>query len=179
MRLPAPLPRSVRRFLGREDGNSTLEFVIAFPLVMMIFMSVFEAAMVTARHTMLERALDMTVRNVRLSTGSAPTQDQMRRVICDRAVIIPDCERTLIIEMTPVPVPAFTMPSATQPCYDRAEDIEPVVSYTQAVGNQMMLIRACAVVDPMFPLTGPGLSLTKDPSGGLQLITSSAFVAEP
>ena len=42
-----------------------------------------------------------------------------------------------------------------------------------------MLIRACAIVDPMFPMTGLGLSLTKDETGGVQLVTVSAFVAEP
>ena len=172
--------RWVRRgFWRREDGTATIEFVIVFPLVMMVFMSVFEAAVLTTRYTMMERALDLTVRALRLSTGMAPTHAEVRDRICAYTNMIPDCANSLIVELTPVQQPAFTMPSHDAPCVNRAAPTAPLTTLTHGVGNQMMLIRACAIVDPLFPLTGLGLAMTKDASGGLRLVTVSAYVAEP
>ena len=42
-----------------------------------------------------------------------------------------------------------------------------------------MLVRACAIFDPIFPITGMGLNLPLDASGAYQLAASSAFVNEP
>ena len=47
------------------------------------------------------------------------------------------------------------------------------------VGNQLMVVRACYVVEPLFPLSGAGLGLTRDASGGYQIIAASGYVAEP
>lgn len=166
-------------FWRREDGTATVEFVIVFPLVMIVFMSVFEAAVLTTRHTMMERALDLTVRSLRLTTGLAPTHAQVRDKICEYTNMIPDCANSLIVELTPIPQPSFALPAHTAPCVDRGASSPPLTTLTHGVGNQMMLIRACAVVDPLFPLTGLGLALTKDDSGGVRLVSVSAYVAEP
>lgn len=171
--------RLLNRFLGREDGTATVEFVIVFPLVMMVFMSVFEAAVLTTRYTMMERALDLTVRSLRLTTGTAPTHAQIRDKICEYTNMIDDCSSSLIVELTPIQRPNFTLPTTNAPCVDRAATSPPLVTLTHGVANQLMLIRACAVVDPLFPLTGLGLSLTKDATGGVQLIAVSAYVGEP
>lgn len=167
------------RFFRREDGTATIEFVIMFPLIMIVFMSVFEAAVLTTRYTMMERALDLTVRGLRLTTGTAPTHAQVRDRICEYTNMIEDCSNVLIVELTPIQKPAFNMPDTNAPCVNRAATSPPLVTLTHGVANQLMLIRACAVVDPMFPLTGLGLSLTKDASGGVQMIAVSAYVAEP
>lgn len=171
--------RLLNRYLRREDGTATVEFVIVFPLVMIVFMSVFEASVLTTRYTMMERALDLTVRGLRLNTGTAPTHAQVRDKICEYTNMIEDCSNTLIVELTPVQRPDFTLPATNTPCVNRASASPALVTLTHGVANQLMLIRACAVVDPLFPLTGLGLSLTKDPTGGVQLIAVSAYVAEP
>lgn len=171
--------RLLNRFFRREDGTATIEFVIVFPLVMIVFMSVFEASVLTTRYTMMERALDLTVRSLRLTTGTAPTHAQVRDRICEYTNMIPDCANSLIVELTPIQRPAFNLPTTNTPCVDRAATSPPLVTLTHGVANQLMLIRACAVVDPMFPLTGLGLSLTKDATGGLQMIVNSAYVGEP
>ena len=75
--------RGLGKYLRREDGTATVEFVIMFPLIMTVFMSMFEAAVLTTRYTMLERALDITVRGLRLNTGTAPTHAQVRDKICE------------------------------------------------------------------------------------------------
>ena len=146
--------RALNSFLRREDGAATLEFVIIFPLIMVVFMSLFEAAVLTTRYTMLERALDLTVRGLRLNTGAALTHAQVRNRICEYTNMIPDCETSLIVELTPVAKPAFNLPSTSAPCVNRANASPPLQTLTHGVANQLMLIRACAVVDPTFPMTG-------------------------
>jgi Flp pilus assembly protein TadG len=173
------MQRLLNRFFQREDGTATIEFVIVFPLVMIVFMSVFEAAVLTTRYTMMERALDLTVRGLRLTTGTAPTHAQVRDKICEYTNMIENCSTSLIVELTPIQKPTFNLPATDAPCVDRAATSPPLVTLTHGVANQLMLIRACAVVDPMFPLTGLGLSLTKDASGGVQMIAVSAYVGEP
>jgi len=171
--------RGLGKYLRREDGTATVEFVIMFPLIMTVFMSMFEAAVLTTRYTMLERALDITVRGLRLNTGTAPTHAQVRDKICEYSNMIPNCSTSLIVELTPIQKPAFNLPATNAPCVNRANSSPPAQTLTHGVANQLMLIRACAIVDPMFPMTGLGLSLTKDETGGVQLVTVSAFVAEP
>lgn len=171
--------RLARRFRRSESGSSTVEFVVVFPLIITVFMSMFEGAVMTVQQAMLERALDLTVRSLRLTTGTAPTRAQVASKVCEYTNVIRDCEDSIIIELTPVPVPAFTLPNADVPCVDRANDVIPQHGFTNGVGNQLMLIRACVVVDPLFPMTGLGLALTKDASGGYQIKTASAYVGEP
>lgn len=171
--------RLVTRFLRRDEGTATVEFVIVFPLIMLVFMSAFEAAVLTTRHAMLERGLDLTVRALRLSTGVNPTHSQVRQMICDYTNMIDDCMNALMVEVTPIPEPSFAMPATNAPCIDRESTSPPLDTLNHGASNRLMLIRACAVVDPVFPMTGLGLAMTKDASGGFQLISVSGYVAEP
>jgi hypothetical protein len=43
----------------------------------------------------------------------------------------------------------------------------------------MMLIRACAKFDPLFPTSGLGFQLPRDNTGAYALIAATAFVNEP
>ena len=63
---------------------------------------------------------------------------------------------------------------------DRDEPIQLLDPLDTGTDNEMMLIRACAVFDPIFPMTGLGLKLKKDAfGGGYAIIARSAFVNEP
>jgi hypothetical protein len=44
--------------------------------------------------------------------------------------------------------------------------------------NQLMLVKACAIFNPIFPSTGLGLQLVRD-DGGYAVTAFSAFVNEP
>ena len=59
----------ISRFARREDANATVEFVIVFPIVIMLFIAAFETSMLLTRQVMLERALDQSVRHLRLTSG--------------------------------------------------------------------------------------------------------------
>ena len=67
----------LRQFRMREDGNSTVEFAIVIPAFIMILMSTVELGMINLRHSQLERALDGTVRTIRLGTGDRLVLDAL------------------------------------------------------------------------------------------------------
>ena len=169
-----------RRFGKNEEGTATVEFVIALLPIFTIFMSSFEAAYLTARYIMLDRAMDIVIRDIRLTTGISKTKEQIRDALCTHSLhLIPDCSNAVTIETTEINPPSWNLPDTNIPCVDRMTPDPPVTSYTQAGPNKLVLVRACAVVDPWFPLTGLGLALTKDASGGYSMYAVSAYVAEP
>jgi Flp pilus assembly protein TadG len=172
--------RVLTRFLRRDErGTATVEFAIIFPLIIAVFMSSFEVAMLTAKYTMMERALDITIRELRLNANTPLSESDVKDRICNETLLIPDCRSTIVVEMTQINPPVWNWPSTRAACADRINDTLPVVNYTQAQANRLVLVRLCTIVDPWFPLTGLGMALTKDASGGFQMTTASAFVAEP
>ena len=166
---------------GRKSdaGNATVEFVVVFPVIMMIFFQSFEAGWLMVRYTMLDRSLDITVRDLRLGHFVNPTADTLRTNICSLALGIQDCQNALMVELVPVDTTSWNLPSPNATCVNRGATIQPVTTVTQGTGDEMMIIRACAIVDPLFPGTGLGLDLPKDASGGFALVATSAFVNEP
>lgn len=169
----------LNRFRREESGTATMEFAIVFPLFMLIMGSTFELGTLTIRETALERALDLTVRDIRLGTGTAPQHDELKQSICDRAPILHDCTDKLRIEMIQLDPRAWTSPADDADCTDASAEVEPVREFTHGQENEMMLIRVCVKVTPLFPTTGLGNVMTKDGAGDYALIAKSAFVQEP
>lgn len=164
----------------REDGNATIEFAILFPLFITVLVSAVEVGFITFRHTMLDRAVDLTVRDIRLGTGSAPQYEDIRNAICERAAIIPDCQNNMKIEMIRMDLRAWTAPPADYDCINHAEEVQPVRTFVNGMQNEMMLLRICAMFEPLFPLGGLGRDLkNSSDTGYTAMISSTAFVQEP
>ena len=53
------VPSKLARFWRGQAGNATVEFVIVFPVFLTLFLFSLELAIITLRHTMLERGLDI------------------------------------------------------------------------------------------------------------------------
>ncbi|MCB2122196.1 MAG: pilus assembly protein, partial [Rhodobacteraceae bacterium] len=83
--------RSLKRFLRQERGAVTIEFVLWFPLFFGIFLSSVESGMLMLRYVMLERGVDVTVRDLRIGTLKFPSHDDLKREICRNSLILPDC----------------------------------------------------------------------------------------
>lgn len=179
IRAMSTLRDGLRRFWRATEGTATVEFVIVFPVIMMLVFQSLEAGWIMVRKTMLDRAVDMTVRDLRLGHLPNPTNDSLRQHICSLTAVINNCTSSLMIELKPIDTSTYSLPSANAPCVDRTAKIQPVTTVQQGAGDNLMLIRVCAVVDLLFPGTGLGLALPKDASGGLDLVSSSAFVNEP
>ena len=168
-----------RRLRQREDGNATIEFAIIFPIIVTMFLSAFEIGILMTRHVMLERAVDLTVRELRLGKIIAPTQDDLRTLICDRAQIVPRCMQSLLIELRPVSTVTWAPLGSDTTCKNRDSNISPVVALNPGASHEMVLVRVCAVFKPVFPSTKLAISLNRDELGGYALVSSSAFVNEP
>lgn len=171
--------RRARRQARRENGNSSIEFVIIFPVFMILFISAFEAGMLMVRQVMLDRATDISVRALRLGTWSTPTQHQLKRNICNIAGILPDCMNNMLIELTPVSTETWAPLPKRPTCVDKDEPMQPVVVFLGGQQNEMMLVRVCALAKPIFPMTGLGLQLPRHDPDHYALISTSAFVNEP
>jgi Flp pilus assembly protein TadG len=179
MTLLARIRTGATRWLRREDGTATLEFAILFPAFVTIFLSSVEMSMITLRHAMLERGLDLAVRDIRLGTGSAPQHDDIKQEICDNAGLIPGCMQTLRLEMVEVNLRANVSIPSEVDCVDTSEEVQPVRSFVNGQENQLMILRACVKFDPIFPTTGLGKQLKTDNAGQSALVVMSAFVQEP
>lgn len=180
------LGRILRRFLGAmmrkgrsEDGSTAIEFVIALPLLFAIFMMSMEAGVTLMRKVMLDRALDITIRDLRLGALDNATHDQVRDAVCENAFLLPGCRANLTLELTAVTLTTWTAPQVDVQCVDRATEITPVNAFTQAGQTRPTLVRACMVIDLIFPTSGLGLGLPTDELGGFRLVATSVFINEP
>jgi TadE-like protein len=171
--------RFIRRFLGREDGTASIEFVIAVPVIMTIFMASIEAGFYMAKHVSMERGLDMVIREVRLGFYNSVSHDLLRDRICELTPILSDCSNTLKVEMTTINMNTFAMPATPATCVDRGNSVQPLTEFVHGGSNEFMVVRICAVQDPIFPSTGVGLQLRADAQGGYQMVSASIFVKEP
>lgn len=174
------LKRAAARFCKDESGAaSVIEFVIILPLFAVFLGAMVEMGWMNIRHAMLERGLNTTVREIRLSTGFVPEYSDIRQKICDTAAIIPECTNTLRLEMKVVDPRAFAgIPSAAE-CQNSAEDARPLRNFQSGDDNEIMLLRACYKFKPVFPTTGLGGQLAKDSEGFTAIVSTSAFVQEP
>ncbi|WP_428928464.1 TadE/TadG family type IV pilus assembly protein [Marinibacterium sp. SX1] len=171
--------RFLRRFGRSESGSSTIEFVITVPAMLMMLCSAVDLGFVTLRQGMLERAMDQVVRDIRLGTGSAPQHDEIKDLICTRAGFIADCGTSLRLEMIQIDPHDWQPPDSAADCTDKSEDVAPVRNFVNGLDNQLMIMRACVKVDPVFANFGLGANLAKDGAGQYSLISSTAFVQEP
>lgn len=180
--LPAPLRRlgaTLRRFRHTETGSVTVEFVIVFPVMLMILFSTVELGVINLRQIMLDRAMDVTVRDIRLSTGSDMQHDAIRDAICDYAGMKDDCATSLKLEMVQIDPFNWSAVNATPDCIDSAEEVDAVTNFQTGESNDLMFLRACMSFDPMFPHWGLADSIQTDGDGRIHLYATSAFVQEP
>ena len=167
------------RSLRREDGTATVEFVIFIPVLLMIFMASIESGFYMAKYVMLERGLDIVMRDVRLGKMGVVNQANLRTAICNATPILTDCANVVKIDMRPVSTANFDMPADPAKCVNRGSATQANTTFTPGSSNEIMIVRVCVVQDLMFPSTGYGLRLKKDAQGGYQMVAASFFVNEP
>lgn len=169
----------LKRWLGDETGAVIADFAIMLPVFVMFLLSSFEMSFMSFRQTMLERGLDLAVRDLRLGLVEDPTHAKVKDRICAYSGFLPDCENGLRLEMEPVDLRAYTSLPPSVDCVDKSEDIEPVRSFVPGGSNELMVLRACIKVAPVFPTVGLGEQITKDGNGDMSLMSITAFVNEP
>ena len=168
-----------RRFFRREDGSATIEFAIFVPVVMLILFAGIEAGVITARHAMLERGMESTMRALRLGRIQPVTLDTLRERVCRNSVMLTNCRDTLLVELRRLDPDNVALPPGNAPCVNRSENTTPAVTLTPGVEHDLMLVRLCLIIDPLFPTSGRGLGLSLDDSGGFRMTAASVYVNEP
>ncbi|NVO54774.1 pilus assembly protein [Rhodobacteraceae bacterium B1Z28] len=181
-----------RRFRRDESGTSTIEFVMWFPIFVMTAYSGLEIGIVSFNHANLERAVDEIVQDVRMNNIHKYTTSQdgwtealLKREICERAGSIPKCFEKILLEMesiNPLDAPGPDSIINIEPlCVDSPKDIRDKDKQIFTVGNQneLMVIRACVEVKPLFLGTTLGQLARFESNGHYELHSMSVFVHEP
>ncbi len=174
----------LRGLARAEDGTATVELVILLPAFVLVMVNAIEASVLMTRATLLDRGLDLAVRELRLNTEAPPGFDEFRALICEGAALLPGCLDALQVELQPVGAASWAAMDAPARCVDREEPIAPRTEddpehYRAGAADALMMVRACLVIDPLLPNYGLGALLPKDASGGYRLIAVSAYVQEP
>lgn len=169
------LRRRLRHFLRNESAVVAAEWAIAFPVYFGLFLWSMEVTYMMTRTAMLDRSLDIVIRDLRLGRLGTqyPTVQFLEDRVCSRTTLFPDCTESLTLEFTRVNLATFAMPNMDLPCVMRTPEIKAGrVGQTYDVGmaNELMVVRACMIVDTIMPFDGPIL---------YRLNAASAFVNEP
>ena len=172
----------LRSFRQDSSGSAAVEFVLIAPIYFALMFSTFEAGWIMTKSMMLERGVDLTMRDLRLGKYLNPTHDQMKTIICGHTAMLKNCEDTMLLELVQIN-DASDFPTNTQ-CVERkaSGDIIPTVTFDPTRGNrevETMFVRACVRIDPLAPGIGLALHLPKDDKGGVAMVSYGAFVNEP
>lgn len=171
---------SLRRVVQREDGSATIDFALMVPLMFTVFIMAMEAGIIQLRQVMFDRALDLTIRELRLGHfGETVTQDDVFDRICENSFLIPNCRSNLSLELTPITLAGWAPPATNVECIDRDTEVAPINALSPAGQDRPTLVRACLIVDLMFPTSRYGLNLATDSQGGYRMVSYSFYIAEP
>ncbi len=183
-------------FLADETGTASIEFVFIVPVVMMIFFASFESSYYMVRHVMLERSVDILVRDIRLGKldylkimTQQEQHNSLKETLCTISILNSKqvCMDSMTIWLQAINTADFAMVAPPRACVDRTEPINPLdpgpaaTEFKFGDDNEIMLMRICLKEEPMFPTTIVGAGLIKDgeDDGHYALMTTSVFVNEP
>jgi len=177
----------IRHFRRREDGMATIEFVFWFPIFIMTTYSGVEVGIGAFNHANLERALDETIRDVRLNNlekyttnvSQGWTHDLLKEIVCDKAAFIPNCEANLALEMTRIDPFAGNQLDPNPFCVDTPATIRQNQVFEPGASNELMIVRACVEINPLWFGTELGRYARKNPNGQYELHATTVFVYEP
>jgi len=169
-----------RRFRRTEDGSSTIEFALFVPFFLMLFLSCFELGMLMARNVMLDRGVDIAVRDLRLGSIAPLNETTLKQRICDAAVIIPDCENQIRLEMRQLDPRNWSLIPPGADCVDRGDPGLPAREFAPSSNsNQLIILRACSLLDPFAPFAALGAVLSDNGANPYELVATTAYVVEP
>lgn len=178
--------KPLRTFLRDNSGEAAIEFLFVFPIIFLVFTASFESSMFMARYAMFERAVDQTVRQLRLGTFVNPTHQNLKKTICESGMLIASvntCIDSMKIWMQPVNTGTFAMTAPPKSCVDKSQPIvtdePPSNEFATGTDNDIMLMRICLKEDPMFPTTAVSVKMPVEADGSYVMLVTTTFVNEP
>ena len=102
----------LRKYRKNQEGTASVEFVLLFPIFIFVLLTGFESGFYMVRNVMLERAVDIAMRDVRLGNtlnvaGQPPDHAALKQRICDEAAVFPNCMSMIQVEMQPVAIERY------------------------------------------------------------------------
>lgn len=177
------LLNQISRFRKGESGVTSTEFIIIAPLFMMMLLNAIELGVINLRQITLESRLDSAMRVVRINTGAGYTHNDIRDMICENAPLLVECKQNLRLEMVTNDPRHYTELPAQVDCVDRSvppsEVSDDELNFTLGNSNELVIVRACLLYDPIIPTSGIALTRTADASGRSAHVAVSAFTQEP
>ena len=168
----------LRRFIRDENGTAVVEFVLVMPFLLFFFLAGVESGFAMLKQSLLDRAVDIVMRDLRIGNIQNATNEVLRNRICAQPTMLTNCDDQLAIEILAIDRTSWAMPTGPVPCVDRVANINPVTTLTIGQQNAVMLVRVCAIQDALFPFTGVGAAMKVD-NTGYAVVAISTFVNEP
>lgn len=178
----------LRKFLADETGSAAIEFCFIIPIVMTIFMASIESSLYMNRHAMLERSVDIVVRDIRLGNYDSLTHAELKEQICDGGMLgksKQNCIESMLIWMQPINTATFAMVVPPNTCVDKSQPIDPLQiptgsEFSYGSDNEIMLMRICIKEEPIFPTSVVGAAMIATQNDDhYALMTTTVFVNEP
>lgn len=170
-----------RRLRRSEEGATAVEFALVAPLFFALTFAFFEAGFYMLRQTMLHAGVDKVVRDLRVQPRNVPIQRFIDDV-CDQSLVLGGrCREHLVVELYTIEDDASDYPTGNAPCADRAAgpgSVRPVTQFDPSQQQRLVFLRACMVVDPLIPGIGLATGMVNDPTGGIRMISTSAYMSE-
>lgn len=179
----------LRHFRRNESGNATVELLFWFPFFMVLTYSGVDMAILAFNHANLERGLDETIRDVRLNNiakydptpGATWDHDMLKKIVCDKALYLPNCNDSIALEMKSIDPRGGEGLNPKPFCVDTPEEIRKPEDqvFEPGASNELMIIRACIEVSPIWISTMLGSVASRRPDGQYELHATTVFVHEP
>lgn len=169
----------LKRLWRSEDGTSSVEFALVFPFIFYFFGLGAEIGLYQLQQVMFERGVDIVVRDLRLGDESLQDPEVLVQRICDETFVIGNCVNDLNLDMQQVEVSTYRGPDQAITCVNRTEEARPVISMVPGAGNDVMIMRFCLLIDPVFNNWGLGKIMPRAEGGGVPLYAQTFYVNEP
>jgi len=155
--------------------------------VLTIFFASFESSFYMIRSVMLERSVDIVIRDIRLGKLDNMNHALLKKRFCETSALInsvDSCIAKMRIWMQPIDTAAFDMQVPPRHCMDKAAAVNPLIDppageFAYGADNEIMLLSICLMEHPMFPTTIVGAGLVNAGEEDYGLIVTSVFVNEP
>jgi hypothetical protein len=180
----------LKAFLGDDRGTATIEFVLLVPLVLTVFFASFESSFFMIKSVMLERSVDIVVRDIRLGKLDGLNHNSLKKRFCETSALGggTSCIDKMRIWMQPINTADFKMVLPQRYCMDKSAKIDPLIDppaaeFAYGVDNDIMLLHICLLEEPLFPTTIVGATLVAENGNGddqlYGIVVNSVFVNEP
>ncbi|MBY6006553.1 pilus assembly protein [Salipiger bermudensis] len=175
----ARFKKSCRRFCADQDGSGPVEVVLYTTALLVLLGTSVELGIINLKQALLERALAVSVRDVRLNTGASPDYAAIKHRICEEMTASNTCEANMMLEMKVAEPTNFVGLPDIIDCINAEEEPRPSRQFEPGLDNDLMLMRACFKYKPIFPTSRLSASVSMDQNGYAQLVARAMFVQEP